>query len=95
MNIPGKLVTNIELAPEAGAFQFYSEKAYGSRAGIWYRCPCGCGDLRTVSIENKQTGRTGWKWDDQDEAPTLTPSIRHIDRCKWHGHLTKGVWVGA
>jgi hypothetical protein len=54
---------------------------------VWYFiCPCGCGGLGGVSI-----GGDGWKWDGNEEQPTLSPSIL-LKPCGWHGYLVKGEW---
>lgn len=62
-----------------------------------FSCPCGCGDLITVPVyQNKNLeGDYGWKWDGNKELPTLSPSIQKLNGCKWHGHLTKGIFDQA
>lgn len=62
-----------------------------------YACP-GCGELRSVPVHRPEDGEvwphgvTSWTWTGGDEAPTLMPSIRQLDGCKWHGFLTAGEW---
>ncbi len=59
---------------------------------IIYMCPCGCGQARELRLIRSDADGSGWRWDGNREQPTLTPSIRHLDRCKWHGFLRAGVW---
>jgi len=37
-----------------------------------------------------ESKRLYWGWDGNEKEPTLTPSISCINRCGWHGHITKG-----
>lgn len=65
-------------------------------AGIDFVCPCGCGDaiwlpLRLTNARANEE-RPEWQWDGNEAAPTLTPSIRRLERCRWHGYLTNGQW---
>lgn len=55
-------------------------------------CPCGCGKVGAVSI-----GGTGWAWDGNREAPTLSPSVffEQGRPGEWHGWLRAGEWVLA
>jgi hypothetical protein len=61
---------------------------------IEYICPCGCGDVRAIPIKAGEyvKGLPFWGWDGNRDSPTLIPSIKHMDGCKWHGHLSAGVW---
>lgn len=89
--------------PMPGAYSF--EEATEGR-GFWgwikFSCPCGCGAPSRLPIGLKTKPRRGidaggiqatWEWDGNREAPTLTPSIHHIDH--WHGFLTKGFFTQA
>lgn len=61
-------------------------------------CPCGCGqhDFVTAAPEGADEARRAWKWDGNLECPTLTPSVFRVGApCKWHGFLTKGMWVSC
>lgn len=53
-------------------------------------CPCGCGDMFGAAVKAETGGGPVWQWDGNAEAPTLTPSLRRLDGCKWHGFLTAG-----
>ena len=58
-----------------------------------YICPCGCGELRSVPT-SRHLGQVGkWLRGEDDDKPTLAPSIRHLDGCRWHGWLQNGVWT--
>ena len=66
-------------------------------ASMWFYCPCGCGLLQriTVGVEHKPDTTPSWKWDGNEENPTLRPSvnIRANDICPgWHGWLRGGYW---
>lgn len=63
--------------------------------GIWSVCPCGCG-TRTLLPVQREDGK-GWRWDGNEDRPTLSPSIFHHtgDGPHWHGFLRDGVWVQA
>lgn len=65
---------------------------------IVFFCPCGtCGDITSIRIAQKDTKHIppSWDWNDNREKPTLTPSILRLDKCKWHGYLTDGVFVSC
>lgn len=68
--------------------------------GQWltYDCPCGChapGALRLVPQASWISGQGTWGWDGNRTHPTLTPSIRRTTGCKFHGHLTAGIWTAC
>lgn len=75
-----------------GAYDFDADSKY-----IIYRCPCGCGELRSVPIMEGEKQERSWQWNGSKEKPTLTPSLLHIAHdvkgCTWHGYLTDGVWI--
>lgn len=60
--------------------------------GLVFRCPCGCGAVPGVSVTGDPTKTPVWDWDGNLDSPTITPSIRILDRCCWHGYLTAGVF---
>lgn len=63
--------------------------------GLLFVCPCGCGDIGHLPLRIPPVvvaQQPSWDWDGNEEQPTLTPSIRKLDGCKWHGYLTRGVW---
>lgn len=71
--------------PENGAGQY-----------LQYVCPCGCGEFRSLPVATGDKRVELWKWDGNETAPTITPSIRHVPHqkgdCAWHGYMTKGQW---
>lgn len=78
---------------EDGAAQWHCED--GQPRVLDYVCPCGCKDWRSIPVN--KSGGGGWRWDGDETAPTLTPSILHAKsdgsgNCGWHGFLTAGVW---
>lgn len=69
------------------------------RVGIGFDCPCGCDTRCHILFENPVDGLgdlgpgTGPYWErkgDDFETLSLTPSIRRLDACKWHGYVTDG-----
>jgi hypothetical protein len=92
--VKARLVDSAVLHAEKrpGDFEFYH---HGGRSpddrpdGIHFWCPCGCGEMLGAGRFNDG----GWQWDGNREAPTLTPSILHMDGCRWHGFLTKGEFL--
>lgn len=89
---------DFEGAVPAGAFEFYDGP--GPDAGILFGCPCGCGEMKTVSFRNHSDRRPLWRWDGNREKPTLGPSINILQfdetgNCvgeHWHGWLRDGVF---
>lgn len=77
----------------AGSFAFADDgvEPYNS---IEYICPCGCGELMTLPISTGEKKERYWQWDGNRETPTLSPSIRRLDGCKFHGFLQNGIWTG-
>lgn len=61
---------------------------------VLYCCPCGCGQVTVLPIHiTLKTQRPSWEWNGITESLTLSPSIRRLDGCKWHGHVVGGVWT--
>ena len=75
----------------AGGFVVRTEK--DGSTSLCYVCPCACGDWRCLPVTTGVKAERAWLWDGDRETPTLTPSIRHLDRCRFHGFLTAGVWT--
>lgn len=69
---------------------------------IFYVCPCGCGVARAIPVriasEDPGDGPE-WLWDENREAPTLSPSVNILSSygrdSHWHGWLRNGQWVSA
>jgi len=62
--------------------------------GLNFFCPGGCGDPGFCRVGNgkKPEVEPSWKWDGNEVAPTLEPSIYAKHTCGWHGYLTAGVF---
>lgn len=65
--------------------------------GISFDCPCGCEDRVSVPFTNPLDGGPngyhphGWQRTGEDfESLTLSPSIRRMDGCEWHGWVRDG-----
>jgi hypothetical protein len=72
----------------AGSYKFYKITEEEGTAGLNFVCPCGCESILGVSL----AGPNAWQWNEDRNKPTVTPSIRRLDGCKWHGYLTDGVF---
>lgn len=77
------------LAP--GVFTF--EVGSTPYSTIIYICPCGCDQLVSLPVATGPKQDRFWFWDGNKESPTLQPSIRRLDGCKFHGYLTGGMWT--
>lgn len=91
-------VTSFDDLLEPGQFQFTGRVNQPDeiRTGILFVCPCGCGAFAGITLDVPEAqGLSGpkWKWDGNEDAPTITPSIRRLDGCQWHGFLTAGVFI--
>ena len=74
-----------------GAYKFGSRP--DGRLWLNYICPCGCGRLGGVQISVDGQRPRVWAWDGNRDVPTLSPSIQHMDDCRWHGWLRNGEWI--
>lgn len=61
---------------------------------LWMVCP-GCSTLTVLALRPLQAGKTGhsWEWNGDADAPTLSPSVHHLN-C-WHGWLRAGAFVSV
>ncbi|WP_246176697.1 DUF6527 family protein [Parvibaculum sedimenti] len=55
-----------------------------------FRCPCGCGSEGNLPFRPEPS--PSWNWNGNEASPTLTPSVRWVGGCRWHGWLTDGEW---
>lgn len=78
-----------DVAPGATAWIRHMGNPQSHIAHIRFACPCGCHDIVTLPVTRQKEGY-GWKWDGNEELPTLEPSIQRTAGCRWHGHLVKG-----
>ena len=86
------IVDNIRSEPgrAAGAIELRRYADTGSVGGIAFRCPCGCGEESWLPVNR---GDSGWDWDGNEVAPTLSPSVLQSGfPCRWHGYLRNGRW---
>ncbi len=64
----------------------------GGQRRLSFLCPCGCGTLAGVRVNQDGTQANGaWEWNMDEETPTCKPSI-NINNGHWHGYLTDGVF---
>lgn len=89
--VVGRLVTEFEELTDPGTFQWGARQDGRQDTDLIAMCPCGCGEVFSVPVI--PGGSHAWSWDGNREQPTLSPSIRRIGGCKWHGHLQNGTWV--
>lgn len=70
-------------------FQKMEDKEY-----IFFMCPCNiCHHIVSLPLNHVNNG-VGWNFNSNYDKPSLTPSIKRIDKCKYHGHLTNGIFTG-
>lgn len=84
--LPGRLCETFGEMHRPGDFHFVS-------GGMVFICPCGCDCTLGVNFERPNEPK--WIFDGNRSTPTVTPSIRRLDGCHWHGWLTDGRWVTA
>jgi Family of unknown function (DUF6527) len=79
----------------AGSFCLPEPSADGEHVlrYLYVICPCGCGMFMHLPIRTGPKVDGAWQWDGNTEQPTLRPSIRDLGGCRFHGHLTSGVWT--
>lgn len=89
-SVPAVVVEHYDdLAKQAGSVQFFTEDK-----GLRFNCPCGCGQHGAIPFSGRHDASVvSWQWDGDRTKPSLSPSIRRVGGCKWHGHLAAGVWV--
>lgn len=75
--------------------------------GLFYICPCGCGQEGYLAFRGKQKVAAGkrewkgptWEFNNNKELPTLKPSVHHRSyvageyKTHWHGWLKNGIWL--
>lgn len=89
MNIEAKLVDDIsEHFNEPGSFSYYTIYGSAEIAGLNFVCPCGCNAVLGVNFKT-------WQWNGNKEKPTITPSILHMNDCKYHGFLTNSIFTSC
>ncbi len=91
----GGFITDMPFEPKAGA---YDVRMDGLQRGYFpCICPCGCGNFMNLPIRvhgvPHREGGAEWEWNGDTEAPTLAPSIRDMNCCRFHGHLQNGLWT--
>ena len=92
MEVVGKRVSCFEEMKEPGCFEWliWDDEKHPRR--LHFVCPCGCGAIGGVVVRGDATKEPIWEWDGNLDKPTITPSIRFLDKCCWHGYLTAGVF---
>jgi len=80
---------------QPGYFEFQPTLDPSKPVYMQYNCPCGCGSpgiLRVLRPIDAPHDSNTWGWDGDEKSPTLSPSIRRLIHCKFHGHLQNGQW---
>lgn len=88
MEVKGRKVDGFDGLKQAGDF-YWSASPPGR---LTFLCPCGCGDVGGILVAGDESRQPVWQWNGNEEAPTVTPSIRFMSGCQWHGYLTAGVF---
>lgn len=83
--VQARVVPDFEQATQPGDIVLFKTPYFG------FACPCGCGRHYSIPLEGAPNAK-GWAWDQNRQKPTLAPSIRQLNGCRWHGHLKGGVW---
>lgn len=91
--VAGRKVANFAACEKAGDFFLTPPTpAEGGARRLSFLCPCGCGALCGILVNDDGTQNNyAWAWDRDENAPTVTPSIA-INNGHWHGYLTAGVF---
>lgn len=94
--VPARRVEDFAHAKNAGDFFIQPPNpADRNRIAISFLCPCGCGMLAGVRVnEAGTTDDYCWSWNKDCNKPTVQPSILINDN-HWHGFLTDGVFRGC
>lgn len=90
MEVVAKRVKDFDDLNNPGEFLWSlgSDKSTPSR--MLFVCPCGCGSHAGIAVKAESSGGPVWSWNGDLDHPTVTPSIRKLDGCEWHGFLTDG-----
>ena len=96
-NVKARNVVGYEGALQAGDFWITAPNPHeGNARRLTFICPCGCGSYAGIKIrDDGQNVEGAWGWDRNEMEPTTTPSIQIMAGCRWHGFLTKGVFVSC
>ena len=93
--VPAQAVASVDAVFQVnrpGVFFIYENGGH-----IYAECPCGCGSHMRLPIHAEDVPapslHPNWWWNGDRDKPTLRPSIRDMAGCRYHGHLTDGVWT--
>jgi hypothetical protein len=95
----GREVDNVFMPDRApGDWKLTDSGARRGEERILIVCPCGCDSLMSLRVTlpgapPPADGGPAWAWNGDRGRPTLTPSIRDVGGCRFHGHLTGGTWT--
>jgi hypothetical protein len=80
--------------PGSWLFRHYVDLHGERHSGMEFVCPCGCGDVSWIPVAQSPVAPDThrWGWNQNEDAPTLVPSIRRTTQCKFHGYMTDGRW---
>jgi hypothetical protein len=96
VHCPGETIGSMWNGAPAGHF-IWLVASDGTKRGINYGCPCGCGVTRAFNFNIPGAHQ----WDGNEEKPSITPSLgiypkdgRSQDGSgyHWHGYLRNGVF---
>lgn len=78
-------------------FRHYVDINGVRHSGLDFNCPCGCHDPGWIPLVANKAAHNDhtWEWDGREDIPTLSPSIRRNNGCRFHGYLKAGVWSTA
>ena len=93
MDVKATRVSGFDECKNPGDF-FFTEpnEAEGGARRLSFLCPCGCGDLCGIRVnDDGSQEHYAWSWNLDKDKPTTHPSI-NINNGHWHGYLTDGVF---
>jgi hypothetical protein len=83
---------------QPGDFEFHAVTQDGVTGEyLLYGCPLQKRSMCGVPLKPLANPpyNTGWTFDGNRDAPTLSPSVNCVGGCKWHGWIRAGTWSDA
>lgn len=91
-DVPANIVADFEDLKAPGDLLWRGSKPGEKPTRAVFLCPCGCEALLGFVVAGDSTQHPVWQWNGNEQKPTVTPSIRFLSGCQWHGFLTDGVF---
>jgi Family of unknown function (DUF6527) len=88
-----KVVATAPKLEEVEPSELVLVRANGKDRWVLLRCPCGCNDVVTLSVQ--QVHQPHWKLSGVEKRPTLHPSIWRTEGCRSHFLVREGKVIWA